>query len=77
MNTRTGADVHNQPKIYIENPAENSHISPYICQLIHFTNYGSRMPKFVGWLPCIILRNSLLLLSYSITSREKIKSAKR
>lgn len=43
-----GTDVHNQPKIYIENPAENSHISPYICQLIHFTNYGSRMPKFVG-----------------------------
>ena len=55
---RRGTDVHNQPKIYIENPAENSHISPYICQLIHFTNYGSRMPKFVDWLPCIILRNS-------------------
>ena len=32
MNTRYGADVHNQPKIYIENPAENSHISPYICR---------------------------------------------
>ena len=27
-----GADVHNQPKIYIENPAESSHISSYICR---------------------------------------------
>ena len=27
-----GTDVHNQPKIYIENPAESSHISPYICR---------------------------------------------
>ena len=27
-----GTDVHIQPKIYIENPAENSHISPHICQ---------------------------------------------
>ena len=26
-----GADVHNQPKIHIENPAESSHISPYSC----------------------------------------------
>lgn len=33
--------------------------------------------KLVGWLPCKVIRNSLLLLSYSITSREKIKSAKR
>ena len=32
MNTRYGADVHNQPKIHIENPAESSHISPYICR---------------------------------------------
>lgn len=31
MNTRYGADVHNQPKIHIENPAESSHISPYSC----------------------------------------------
>lgn len=28
----SGTDVHNQPKIYIENPAESSHISPYICR---------------------------------------------
>ena len=32
MNTRYGTDVHNQPKIHIENPAESSHISPYICR---------------------------------------------
>lgn len=45
MNTRYGTDVHNQPKIYIENPAESSHISPYICQLIYLTNYGARIKK--------------------------------
>lgn len=28
----TGTDVHNQPEIYIRNPAEGSHISPYICR---------------------------------------------
>ena len=27
-----GADVLNQPKIYIENPAENSHVFPHICR---------------------------------------------
>ena len=27
-----GADVLNQPKIYIENPAESSHVSPHICR---------------------------------------------
>ena len=32
MNTRYGADVLNQPEIHIINPAEGSHISPYICR---------------------------------------------
>lgn len=34
MNTRCGTDVHNQPKIHIENPAENSHISRTFADLL-------------------------------------------
>ena len=30
--TAGGTDVHNQPKIYIRNPADGSHISPHICR---------------------------------------------